>query len=77
MSTFSVTPNDPLSAIVECTRSIHMTSPLAGLDAAIWARQRMTSTATAFRIDSELQVMDGGAQIFAERWTKSFARDLV
>jgi putative CocE/NonD family hydrolase len=73
--TFSIHPEDPLSARGEVTS-------IAGYGRGDWqvethGRTVLTATATSFEIEATLDAYEGGVRVFAKNWKVSIPRDNV
>lgn len=72
---WSITPGDPLSARVECRRTV--TIDRVGWNARVESTSVMTADTRLFHVANELSAFDGAERIFQRTWSAEIARDGV
>jgi uncharacterized protein len=72
---FEIVEDQPLSARVLCTNVTALRREADGWDARSETRTEMTCDAEHFHIESELRVLDAGAETFVRTWSFDVPRD--
>jgi hypothetical protein len=72
---FEIVEDEPLSARVVCTNVTALRREADGWDGRSEARTEMTCDAESFHIESQLRVLDDGAESFVRTWSFSVPRD--
>ena len=72
---YTITEGNPLSAAVQCTRTIQVGR--GDWRTRVATVSTMTADATMFYVTNTLDAFEGDTQVFTKTWTFSVRRDLV